>query len=447
MVSSSSVSFKSKVPFPYWRWLVVALIPPVAALGPYLLPIQMFGVNIYAFRVLIIVVSILILVFNRSLILGGDSVTKFYFFLGYLWLLWGIASLYWAPEFTPALTEVLAVGFGFLTGFVLLNLVSFSERGLQALRTGWVLAYVISSAVAIWEIVSGRHLSSYLSEHSADEVMSRLVASTFGNPNNYAAFLVICFPFLLWSFLGSRGITKLLFLTSLAGLPFLLVLTGGRLGMLAFGLQLVLFFLISGRDLRSVFHTILVVVLACAVLFIALQTSDFAFHKVSNILYEVQVGGSTVKRTGLLLNGIWFAIDSYGLGIGAGGFEYMIKQGYGLYSTGSSINPHSFWIEILSQYGVLVFAGFVAWLGWIGLLALKIRKAAIKLKNAHARLAAEMVLIALLGYLFVASENSSYINQSINWVFLASILAVMSYLLRDGFSSGSSVQNGDSYLE
>ncbi len=413
-----------------WRRIAIVLIPTSAALGSYLLPIKIGGINFYFFRMLIIMAFILIFISSKGKILVGTRVYRLFFLLGYVWLLWGTASYFWAQDPIIAVTELLEVGYGFLTGFVLVCLAFDTKKGMQDLRIGWVFAFISSAIVAVWEIVSGEHLPGYFAENAPEYVVKNVIVSTFVNPNNYAAFLVLCFPFLLWSYSAAKGIRKVFFLLCLNSLPFLLIKTGGRLGITALILQLSLFLFFNARSLRSFFQGVLPFLTILVMIVFSFQTNMATLSKVSQVYDELQVGGSTGIRFNLLVNGIWFLALSYGVGVGAGGFEYMIGNGYGLYDTGSVINPHNFWIEVLSQYGIFVFTGLVAWLVCLIMLVLRVRKKSLKQNDTVMRLKTEVILVGLLGYTIATGENSAYINQPINWVFLGSVLTLATFISR-----------------
>jgi teichuronic acid biosynthesis protein TuaE len=121
---------------------------------------------------------------------------------------------------------------------------------------------------------------------------------------------------------------------------------------------------------------------------------------------------------------------SKGIGVGPGGFEYAMQSSAATYPTQNIINSHNFWIEILSQYGLLVFLGFVLWFVYLWIMTLRIRHAAIKQKNMRLKIVSETLLIGLLGYVFAAVATSSFMVVSTNWMFLSSIMIIGVYLLK-----------------
>lgn len=117
---------------------------------------------------------------------------------------------------------------------------------------GWIMAFVVTATLGAREIVLGEHLPNYLTSTDVANVDLRLIASTFGNPNNYAAFLVTAFPFLVNLVLRSRARTIRSLGVSLAAMTCLLMLyTGSRICIFALGLEILILALLGGTRFRK----------------------------------------------------------------------------------------------------------------------------------------------------------------------------------------------------
>jgi len=421
-------------------WLVA--VPLAAALGPYLLPIPLAGINLYAFRLLIILSALTLPFAGRGVIRFGINLSVFYFGLGLLWIIWGLLSLLWAPDLAAGVTEITALAFGFLTALLMLNLGGVDRGAVAALRTGWLLAFLASAAIAGWEIVTHRHLPSYFSAHAPAHLLLVTVVSTFGHPNNFAAFLTIAFPFLLWSSQTSHGLVRWASWLSLIVLPFLLIVSGGRLGILAVVMQLGLLLMLRTRSMRSAATWIVIVVAGLALLSVSLRLEPTTLKNLLNLQTELQTGGSVGIRVNLVREALSMTARSSGLGVGAGGFEPILLAGHGVYDTSGIVNPHNFWMEIMAQYGVLPFMGFAGWLIAVAAAAIRGRRLALRAGNAERRFVSEALLIALVGYIFAAVENSSYIGQPMNWIFLGSVLLLAVHVVAD--PAGAQAVDGNS---
>src|SRR5579859_2569086 len=76
------------------EWVIIAL-PVTAALGTYLLPIQL-GVSFFAFRILVIFVAIFLVVTGRGIVLNFGSLSRWFFYSGLIWVIWGAFALIWS---------------------------------------------------------------------------------------------------------------------------------------------------------------------------------------------------------------------------------------------------------------------------------------------------------------------------------------------------------------
>ncbi|HEY8342268.1 MAG TPA: O-antigen ligase family protein [Calditerricola sp.] len=414
---------------PWCGWLLF-FFPITAVLSTYLLPIPLPGFYLYPYRMLIIV-ALLVPFFLMRISWWHALPAQLYVLLGLFWLSWGVLSLFWTPDVEAAWREMVHVGLGFAAGVGLLNLAADSPAGLCALRWGWVGAYAVTAAIALWELATGQHLPGDFAASAPPEVLRRVVMSTFVNPNNYGAFLLLAFPLLLWAYQEARrplhrwGLALLLL-----GLPCLLILTASRLALLGILVQVAVFAVLMGwrRPLRMRYAVMALAVLGIGLSWAA-QTNALLIHKLLSLLEgEVASGGSLAVRINLTLNGLYLLWQSGGFGVGAGGFEWMMEQGLAPYPTRQFVNPHNFWIEIASQYGAFVLVLFVLWLLVIGIMAWRILQGANwRILTPHHRMAV-VVIVGLVGYVFAALAPSSYMGQLTNWLFLGTLLAMAVHL-------------------
>jgi O-antigen ligase len=127
---------------------------------------------------------------------------------------------------------------------------------------------------------------------------------------------------------------------------------------------------------------------------------------------------STLSRVNLFLAGIDMTVSTYGLGVGGGNFSYLMARGYSELWTRDIVDPHNWWIEILSQYGVLVFALYVGFLVYVALFSLRASRGEGSLPR--------FLLPFVLAFVLSGFANSSYVLQPTNWLFLGTILMMVS---------------------
>ena len=178
------------------RWVIVAL-PVLAALGPYALPLTVAGITLYAFRLLILFMAAFSTPLTSASGWWFNKLARWTVLLGVVWLTYGMLSLVWTPDLSAGVADVMSIGFGFALLLVLFNVRAYERQHLQLLRVGWVMAFIVTAAVAIWELVTGQHLYSTMYEESTYYFDGTVAQSTLGRPEQYGQFLLLATPFLL----------------------------------------------------------------------------------------------------------------------------------------------------------------------------------------------------------------------------------------------------------
>lgn len=420
---------------------IIIFLPALGLFGSYLGGISLGFVNLFPFRIVIL----LFLPFSLLTIRWPDTVvTRSYRLLFGFWLVYGCLSLLWSPDVSSGVTEILAIGFGFSVGIIFVNLMLYKEGRIDWLRKGWVLAFLLTAVVAVWEVYTGNHLESSFSLFRPYYVAGiPYVQSTLGNPSNYGAFIVVCIPFLFWSLSMSKKISSKIFYICLIFVAITLILvTASRLALIGAVLELVTYWaLISLRSYRRLAgYGIIFVLLVLLVLIIwpmaqpAVQSTDILIiRKFSALFDELQGGGAaTLVRRNQVLNGLWMIYQTGGVGVGAGGFQATVITGNVPYSTLSSLagvyfvtsDPHSLGIEIGSQYGLLVFIFFFLWIYHCGVEFIK----TLHHSNIRKVTVSVSFLMSLSGFIIVSAANSTLLRQAWIWLYFASLLVAALYI-------------------
>ncbi len=451
----------------YGHILIVLLIV-TAALGVYLLPLFIAGIQLFAFRFLLAVTLLLLPWLSPDLSWRRLWAPRFYFLLGVIWLTWGVIGFLWTPDTADGARELIAVGTGFLIGFIFLTLKAYTDNGVLAIGWGWSAAFLATSLIALWEVVTGHHLPSYYTLHLPSYATPD-ITSTFGNPNNYGAFLVLAYPFLWLSYwLTRKTFWRWLPYLFILSTPVFLLLSASRLSMTGYLLQVLALGFVSLLHPRKHIVTLLTLVISVVLIGVVASNPTLKINKKIDVARkEVQIndnnkdslsepskstdakekesskidsGGATKSepakkienkeppaqrisaiqaRINLTRNGIWMIGTTWGRGVGPGGFEYFHIHRLVPLPTNGIPNPHNFFIEIASQYGILVICLFFSW--YVSLFYIAFKKRFTK--------TGLVLIMALLGYIPAAASNSSYIPQQINWVFLASVMILASHLI------------------
>lgn len=418
------------------RWLIM-ILPVLAAIGPYFLQMDIAGVNLFGFRLLIIILA----VFSTPLTSRADwwfnPIARYTVLLMVFWILYGALSLLWTPDQAGGLEEILTMIFGLGLILTLFNLKCYAPDKIDMLRFGWVFAFIAVIAQATWEIATGDRLPSHKTERYDTYVDSTMVQSTLGAPGAFAGFLLLTTPFLFWSMDRARGLEKLLYLGMLPVTGFFALYGAARNAFFALILQFATYFLILERRWHVRFAAV-----ACGLVAAVLLANVFAqgdFKLAQKYQYAAERGlddNSIYGRMILSVNGVWMALETGGRGVGAGGFEETLAGGdvfvaLPVRARGVLKPAHNVWAEILSQYGVLMFMGLMILFGWIAQLAWQARRAAGGARQRERGVIARSALVALVGFAFYGIQSGSVLLNAGTWMFLASLAVLGAYLYEE----------------
>lgn len=401
---------------------LVFLLPTLSALGP-LFPV---AGSIFAFRLATLLFLVIVLVRKRSTMPRSRLRTS-------VWILLGIALI--ATVFlsvahgidTYAASELNSCFFG----VVLLIGVLFARIDsslIKALMLGWTLAVTVTGALALYELRTGWRASNYFANRDVESVLTDPgLASSFGNPNDFAYFLLIGLLILLAAFAVVRSkLVAIVLVAYLLLIAFLIQRTESTLGFVVLG-TIVLGIVLVRVPLASI-----IVVPSLAILALVVSNTPGGLGGLlgvpSSQVSLFSEGQTGAVRLNLLSNGLNFASETSFLGLGPGGYETRTAEVHpGDLPTREILSPHSATMEILSQYGIFVFAATVAVVllianaGWRAYRAERNRRS---MKVAGMSL----VMFAILAPLMTVMASSS-LEPSYSWMSFASVLLIALWLL------------------
>lgn len=392
--------------------ILVYLLPSLAALGG-----QLEGIGqIFAFRLAVIVYLFLTVIHLRRRSIRSAALPRYVLVMSWVWVVMALflSVVHGLPS--SGWTEAASVGFGLiLVNCVLLGPLTTST--LRAWLRGWTFAVVIEIAIGLWENFTGRHMANYFLYNLAvpEWVVGDKVAGSLGNPNAYAFFLVASVPLLGVSWCLARA-TKLRFVYPVLMLFIVGLLndTGSRLSWIVLGLILTMWLFTRNLGLRLI-ACFIVVISAVVAMMEPAQVSAFLGLDGSSPAATLSGDASTQVRWNLIRNGLVFVNETAFLGLGPGGYEVRMRSG-APFDTGGIQSTHSGAIEIVAQYGLLVFALVVILLVWLMVVATKGMRGSQRgdlLREISVALAIGAVAITPLSF-----TNSSTLDLSFTWVFL-----------------------------
>ena len=333
-----------------------------------------------------------------------------------LWWLWAVVSLLWARVPEESVKHVVYMTINFHAFFVFIWLANRANRPQKAVLNGWLLLFVLTIPIALYELWFDVHLPMAAQESDmmmnfGYEVLERRFASvTYGNLNGYNTILCCILPFVLLNVLKPQT-TKVHAIVAWALLLcvcYLVVSNSSRGAMLCLVIGLCLFglyYLKQGKGLWM----LLVVVVVVAVY--AIQHFDDLFGVILN-RFESQ-GLDDDDRTMHIICGLDAFFNTNMLGVGAGNYMPVMEQDYGLEIT----SPHNLFLEIGVQYGLFIL---VAFLGMLWRIFSRARANQSKVNR-------QFVVMALCMFPFTHIINSGNLLDARLWLLVASM-----YVLADG---------------
>lgn len=334
-----------------------------------------------------------------------------------LFYVYFLVSFIWTPDRSEGVKELVY----YLIHFVLfLELLVFSRAAnnpLRSLSRGWMVAVLLCSIVAYWEISTGNHLS-VSKEHgdvvnAGDFIFHRMYASvTFGNYNSYVTFLCFSIPWIMYVIMdGERALVERI----LAGAAIVMaslvsVINASRGGVLSIIIMMVAYFLFSEK---TRFKNIAFVVLTGLFIYVLIQYGGSYTEVLS---YRTEDGGmfSDRSRSSIWSNVLKVFGTTWGFGVGIGGVTEAMRT----LTNSSVLSPHNLFLEILVQYGVIITIVVLVFL-W------RLLKKSLKVER-NRKIVLMMAFLALPVYSII---DSGYLLSVHFYVFLATFYVFANYEL------------------
>lgn len=332
-----------------------------------------------------------------------------------LFLIWGLYTIF-SVVWTPDTGEGVIQAFHIITMFGAIGLMMVSsikaKNPLSSIVLGWAAMVLITLPIAFWELRTGNHLSSgaYNADSMSYGQLRVFAAVTFGNLNGYAVVLASALPFILTGWIGDKKETPfrivLIVLTVLMAGILLLNASRGCLLCLIIGLLFMLMMQMKGKF--SIMRVALIIgVFAFAVYYAVEKLQMDMFFEITA---RMENEGMESGRLDIYKAGLEAASHSAFLGGGVGCTVPYMKA----FTTCSIKVTHNAYLEILIEYGILIFLFF-----WT-----KFYTSALSLWKS------DNIKVKLIGSYFVVatvilfSVDDYYTGESVIWLFAASLIVL-----------------------
>lgn len=392
-------------------------------------PARLFALLTWGLVIFYLFQQQLRLFFSRSWLLAHWPHVFLFF-----WLAWGGLSLTWAINRGQGVRDL----FNLFIGLSLVGLAPHFLRDRKQLNRGaliWLGTLAVFLVIGVYEHLTTVHLPLSRFSHGWQPHLAYRPTVVFVNENNFAVFLSLCFPFLFTRFRyfsspGGRALTGLGLFVGL----YLLFVTGSRINFLVLLASVLIFsFWLTPRGKRlKVFALLTLLIVATWVLFGVTQPSirGYVARQLGKIIIPGNYfggGQSIALRVKMTRNGLYFLARTLGLGVGAGNFEAWIIRG-APFDTLDIENPHNWWIELASEYGILVFLGYLLFFVFL----LRSLWRSWRQTQGEQKWLPEALCICLTTFPLLAVSPNSMIDYLPHWLLLALAFAWQQYWRRDG---------------
>lgn len=316
----------------------------------------------------------------------------------FLWLSFSVVSLAWTSDVHKGIVTVIMYLFRFLMCFELLAFSMKARRPLHSISKGWLLAVLMTSVVALWEILTDHHLSiaRETDMNTLNMLAERAQASVlFYNPNTYSLFLVMAFPFLVYRLTSKE---KLLPVVAILLSMFIVIKDASRGAMLSIGVMMIisLFFFLKKKKYRGYAILSLLLLVGLAALF-----GESLF---SSFILRMETQGMQDGARFEIWAGAWsLFLKSRGLGVGVGGMTAVLGA-LNHYGIGYA---HCMLLEAMVEGGILIALLILFFL-------IKLFKAAWSEPQKEVRLVLKLSMITYPIYFII---NSEYLRPAFIWCF------------------------------
>lgn len=331
---------------------------------------------------------------------------------------YALISLFWTSDINEAYKEIFYYLIHVSLFFYIVFLSAKANSPCNSIIYGWFITFLFSAVIAIYEIVSDYHLPMNIYEsaqllNSGGNVIHKQYASvTFGNYNGYVTFLCCVLPFLFAYILSRVKVRHLLFgLLAFLLISYILLINASRGGLLSL---LICFsiFLFQFRKTNIKHKQVVFLILISLICYVIYTYSDVIFLQIISRFVESEAIVNDNSRTELIERALLLFYNSYFCGTGIGSIQASMEA-----ITSGITLPHNLFLEVLVQYGMVIFLCF---LSFLYLFFQRIRKS----KDLVIRY---VMCAALCSLPAMSIINSSYLLFPVVWVYFASLFVFCYY--------------------
>lgn len=394
----------------------------LAPLRASFLSIQIGGFQLSPFRLVILLAFVLHCLFNDHKNINVSRLTLPVVFL-FFWLFYAVFSILWVKDYGSWFKNVFFLAFGAIE--VLLYSKYFRRiDSIKNVTLFFCFGILIQALIGWYEVFTKNYLfleMDYGQTLYYVDGTSRIPIAMHHNPNNYATlmFAGVCVSFFQMS-VSKKKIAKVFFAIALCQFIALLILTQSRANILALIATSFLYLFFRYKK-KFVFFTLTIIILLFAISY----TRNYIFDRISGLFSSKDLGDSQsdLIRMNLIKNALYFVGRTFGMGVGAGQSEYWMEN-YPVFYTYNVTNIHNWWIELLANYGLIIFFGYLFIYISVFLTFFKQRKN----NNPKQKRMCLFLSCFLVGYIISCISPSSMMSIEWSWIFFSFLILYSNYV-------------------
>lgn len=392
------------------------------------------------------------------------KIEKYAIWLMCFWLVYALISCFFIKSFSDALIDIRSIIVMLMVTYVLIWIKNFFgiKWFIQKIDLLFKIIFFFLLAVAIFEINTGIHFAGYFTHQLIKFPIGNVTYSPvflYDNPNNFFVFLILVGSIALIAdaFIKRSKMFFGVFLMSIFYISFVSSVRTGEIMGYFISCLILIYFLIQLKSKLfikkyrlqlyasgSVIALFIISVISLPLYFGPIWqpkqqenvqlTKNKKLKNVNELSTLIDMKyvpllnkevldnhfDSKKIRLALFINGWYMLKNSHYLGVGPGQYRYLSRIDKKKYYTKTNIGPHCWFVEILSEYGVIIFLAYLLLIAWSAAMILRFYK-----KDNYA---AAVVLVAGIVFLLSGILPSDFIVLNINWIFVAIFIAIISDL-------------------
>lgn len=385
--------------------------------------IQLLGVTINLYRIAIPILVLMSMIGKtKDELFVKKKISIFWDYLVLAWVVWGIVSMNISvySNLHDGIKEIISLLYMFFITVIICNCVD--KDNLSQFFYTIRVNYFLILMIAVMEMLTGIHLPTScfvenitLSDTSAILLNHRnvhMATGLFYNPNDLAACLALFTPILYVNISKLSVIKKIARIILLIMTIVIMFVNDANIAiytvLIAFSIYLGIHFSIKEK---------IELVMMGLILFFPVE--KMAFVKLVDVFIEQYKNmskgiGSFASRMMIYEDSIKLVKNTRGIGTGTASFTNYFRLNP---SESGLVNPHNFWLEIMTQYGVVIAGLFIV---FFVVLLKKNKKCYLKVKNEYAL----MNYLLLWSLIFASIISSSYLKVTYLGLVLGSAILI-----------------------